>query len=121
MASYPVGAQMLIQQCIKKLSSNEAYAYIGRDDANDEKNPQTQQPADSDDDDDDLDPIVKRVKAVDAYARSVLFHSKWKVAITAHVQDEQQAASATLKRSVSDREPESEVIEIDTDMERSSA
>ena len=97
LASYPVGAQMLIQQCIKKLSSNEAYAYIGRDDANDAKNPQTQQPADSDDDDDDLDPIVKRVKAVDAYARSVLFHSTWKVAIAAHVQDAQQPASATAQ------------------------
>ncbi len=31
LASYPVGAQILIQQCMTKLSGNEAYAYIGCD------------------------------------------------------------------------------------------
>jgi hypothetical protein len=32
LSSYPVGAQMTIKQCMKKLTENEAYAYIHRDD-----------------------------------------------------------------------------------------
>ena len=64
---------------MKKLSGNEAYAYVGRDGTSDTTNQTTEQ--DSDDEKDTMDPLSRRFLRIEDYIRTQLYHSLWNVNI----------------------------------------
>jgi len=79
--SYPVGAQLLIQQCMKKLTGNEAYAYVGRvveDTRNQTAKPDDEQ-VDSDDETTNTETLADLMLKVEDNILTKLFHSEWKV------------------------------------------
>jgi hypothetical protein len=80
LASYPVGAQLLIQQSLKKLTGNEAYAYIGREEeaAKTNANPTDEQP-DSDDESANTPTFSTRFLEMERALRTRLYHSSWAV------------------------------------------
>jgi hypothetical protein len=61
LASYPVGTQLLIQQCMKKLSGNDAYAYIGQTGKSDAKTADQQEQVDSDDEDANAPQLTRKL------------------------------------------------------------
>ena len=74
LASYPPGTQMLIQQCMKKLSANEAYAYIG-------KGPDDKFVADIPKVDDDGSQLVSKLIKAEKSILRLIFHSTWEVTV----------------------------------------
>ncbi len=79
--SYPVGAQLLIQQCMKKLTGNEAYAYVGRvveNTRNQTAKPDDEQ-VDSDDEKTNTETLADLMLKVEHNVLANLFHSEWKV------------------------------------------
>ncbi len=79
--SYPVGTQLLIQQCMKKLTGNEAYAYVGRvveDTRNQTAKPDDEQ-VDSDDETTNTETLADLMLKVEHNVLTNLFHSEWKV------------------------------------------
>ena len=93
LASYPAGAQILVQQCMKKLSDNEAYAYIGREREVVANTAQTTDDPDSDEDIDKSGTLAKTFLAVQTAIRTQIYHSVWKVTWEAKVQDTSAAAA----------------------------
>jgi hypothetical protein len=83
LASYPAGAQTLIQQCMKRLSGNEAYAYVGRTNVVDTTTQLVLEQPDSDDDTANTGPdtLAKRLLRWEKDLHKQLFHSTWKVDI----------------------------------------
>ena len=79
LASYPAGTQMVIQQCMKKLSSNEAYAWVQNPDV---KTEATKEPDEQDsDDDNDGNSFADRYLKFEKSIVTGLFHSLWNVQI----------------------------------------
>jgi len=82
LVSYPAGAQTLIQQCMKRLSGNEAYAYVGRTNVVDTTTQLVLEQPDSDDDTaNNTDTLAKRLLRWEKTLHTQLFHSTWKVDI----------------------------------------
>ena len=79
LASYPAGTQMVIQQCMKKLSSNEAYAWVQNPDVKKQDTKETDE-QDSDDDNDGNSLADRYLKFEKSIVTS-LFHSLWKVEV----------------------------------------
>ena len=76
LASYPSGTQMLIQQCMKKLSGNEAYAYIGK---GPDDNFATTAPKLEEGKDADGNAIVKALLQAEKSIIKRFYHSTWTV------------------------------------------
>jgi hypothetical protein len=97
LASYPVGSQLLIQQCMKKLSCNEAYAYIGRYDDRNATIADAKEQVDSDDEDANAqDPIVKNFLDWEKSVRTRFYHSLWTVSVS----DDAEAVDTELGRKL---------------------
>ena len=77
LSSYPVGAQMTIKQCMKKLTENEAYAYIKRDGLDTAMSALTLHVPD--DDDDAPNPLLESWKAFEKLVGDCFEVSNWRV------------------------------------------
>jgi hypothetical protein len=91
LASYPLGTQMVIQQCMKKLSSNEAYAWINQPA---KVTPVVAVEKESDDDDDEDTTLAGRLLNIEDSIMKALFHSFWSVDITETVVPADNQAAA---------------------------
>jgi hypothetical protein len=79
LSSYPVGAQMTIKQCMKKLTENEAYAYIERDGLDTAMSALTLTAPNDDDDDDAPDTLLEIWKNFENFVGDCFDVSDWKV------------------------------------------
>jgi hypothetical protein len=79
LSSYPVGAQMTIKQCMKKLTENEAYAYIQRDGLDTAMSALTLTAQNNDDDDDAPDPVLEMWKNFEKLVGDCFAVSDWRV------------------------------------------
>jgi hypothetical protein len=94
LASYPAGAQIIIQQCMKRLSGNEAYAYIGRnEDVPSVKTAETNEQVDSDDESANQETFVDVMLRLENLVHKQLYHSTWAVSFPA---DTAPAVSAPM-------------------------
>ena len=95
LASYPAGAQIVIQQCMKRLSGNEAYAYIGRnEDVPAAETLPTDEQVDSDDESANKETLADTILRIESNIHRALFHSTWKVSFPAPVSLEEAAAGS---------------------------
>jgi hypothetical protein len=91
LSSYPVGAQMTIKQCMKKLTENEAYAYIERDGLDTAMSALTLTAPNDDDDDDAPDPLLEIWKNFEKFVGYCFDLSDWKVEFPQNILAEKQA------------------------------
>jgi hypothetical protein len=107
LASYPAGTQMVIQQCMKKLSSNEAYAWVLNEDGEEKtaKPPAKTDEQDSDDDDDG-NTFADKLLNLEQQVITSISHSSWfvklepKDATVENVQERADAMAASLLRAL---------------------
>ena len=104
LASYPAGTQMVIQQCMKKLSSNEAYAWVRNEDR-EEKPAKTSAENDEQDsdDDDDGNTLADKLLNFERQIFTSMSHSSWIVTLEptdATVEERADAMAASLLRAL---------------------
>jgi hypothetical protein len=104
LASYPAGTQMVIQQCMKKLSSNEAYAWVRNEDREEKT---AKPPAETDeqdsDDDNDGNTMADKLLNLEKQVFTSISHSSWRVKLEptdATVEGRADAMAASLLRAL---------------------
>jgi hypothetical protein len=80
LSSYPIGTQIVIQQCMKKLAGNAAYAYLNREEAPTSIRTGDEQ-GDSDDDETMVATLVRMVKNGGQAMKKIASNSVWDVSI----------------------------------------
>lgn len=80
LSSYPIGTQIAIQQCMKKLAGNAAYAYLNREDAATSTRTEDEQ-GDSGDEEDEGMSIVRMIKGGSEKLKRKATNSVWAVSI----------------------------------------
>ena len=80
LSSYPIGTQIVIQQCMKKLAGNAAYAYLNREEAPTSIRTGNEQ-GDSDDDESVVATVVRMLKNGGKELNKKATNSVWDVSI----------------------------------------